>query len=121
MAGAYLQPATVVQAVGRMVRPQFQEYIPDGQGITGEVKKEAHAAKYLILLEKGTPVQEEFVEVVDEIQHPDSDEEDEGEWEPLPPDDDALMHDAGEEQWEAVPENLVDVDPEQARALLGHD
>ena len=121
MAGAYLQPATVVQAVGRMVRPQFEEYIPDGQGVTGASKKEANAAKYLILLEKGTPAQGEFVEVVDEIDHPESDEEeDEGEWEQLPPDGDVIMQD-GEEEWEPIPDHLEDVNPDEARVLLGED
>ena len=126
MAGVHLQPATVVQAVGRMVRPQFRDYIPTGQGFTGQVEKEAHAAKYLILLERKANVQEDFVEIVDEIDHPqfdedDEDEDDEGEWEQPPGDNDALMQQDGEEEWEAVPENLVDVNEDEARALLGHD
>ena len=28
--------------------------------------------------------------------------------------------DNGEEEWEAIPDDLVDVDPEQARQLLGN-
>lgn len=128
MANAFLQPATVVQAIGRIMRPQFEEYMPDGEGITGarstallgkKRKTPGHPAKWLVLLEKDNAVAAVPVEQ-DPIEDPDEDSDDEGfhgedddGWEQMPADN-------GEEEWEAIPDDLVDVDPEQARQLLGN-
>ena len=131
MANAFLQPATVVQAIGRIMRPQWEEYIPDGEGITGETstalpgkekkKRIGHAAKWLVLLEKDNTVAAMPVEE-DPIEDPDQDSDDEGfhgeddeGWEQMPAD-----NDNGEEEWEAIPDHLEDVNEEQARALLGN-
>lgn len=100
---AHLQSATFVQAIGRMMRPQFQTYVRNGWGSTGDDDDDdgvprpqvGRPDKWLVLLEDAATVVDEEPEVL-------SDEE----WE--------VWED---QEWA----NLVDVDPEQARALLGHD
>ena len=65
-----LKPATVVQAIGRIMRPQFSPYIPTGTGVTGAPSSSSdalrprkanapkrasavgHPAKWLVLLER---------------------------------------------------------------------
>ena len=127
MAGTYLQPATVVQAIGCIMRPQWETYVPNGLGVVeANINKSGNPAKWLVLLERSEvsgededeSVEEPVAPVVEEI----DDDDDEG-WEQMP---DVNMQDAlngqdGEEEWEQIPDDLIDVDAEQARALLGHD
>lgn len=136
MTGAFLQPATVVQAIGRIMRPQFELYLPDGCGIVGETstalpgkkkkKRIGHPAKWLVLLEKNNTVPAAPINHDGDFSGDNEDfsdeDDDQGEWQQMPPDNpfnDARIED-GEEEWEAIPDELVDVDPEQARALLGN-
>jgi hypothetical protein len=136
MTGAFLQPATVVQAIGRIMRPQFELYLPDGCGIVGETssalpgkKKKTsigHPAKWLVLLEKNNtvpaaPINDDNDSSGDDLTDEER-EDDQGEWEQLPDNEDNanVPIEDGEEEWEAIPEELVDVDPDQARALLGN-
>lgn len=126
MASAFLQPATVVQAIGRIIRPQFEEYIPDGTGITssssarGGKKRVGHPAKWLVLLEKladagparvaDAPHPEPEMEVVVE------DDDDEEEAEQMAQ---VALNNANQDEWQHVdPAALVDVAPEEARAFL---
>ncbi len=89
-----LAPATVVQAIGRIMRPQFKPYIPTGTGVTGAssstdallpriAKKQkcaaeiGYPAKWLVLLERSEATAGEAVDQ-DQPDDPmsDSDEED---------------------------------------------
>ena len=88
------QSSTYVQAIGRMVRPQFRTYVPDGWGCTGEDDGEEEYGrpdKWVVLLEDAAPAEAGAAE---------EDSSSEGEWEDI---------DAAQ---------LVDVGPDEARALL---
>ena len=144
MGNNMLKPATVVQAIGRIMRPQFQLYIPTGRGITGDSsteetlgKKEdtvGHPAKWLVLLERkdGENVDDDEMEFVghnDDNDDAMSDEEEElpahqnemhAQWlaEGLP--DGGEPADDNDDGWEEFdPAALLDVDPEEARRLIG--
>lgn len=133
MTGAFLQPATVVQAIGRIMRPQFELYLPDGCGIVGETssavpgkknkKRIGHPAKWLVLLEKNNTVPVAPINDDNDLSGEDMSDEDDDDnqeqWEQLPDNEDNANVPI-EEEWEAIPDELVDVDPEQARALLGN-
>ena len=140
-----LKPATVVQAIGRIMRPQFQSYCPSGTGITGasssndalrprysSAQKHAaavgHPAKWLVLLERHDAAVAEDAEpdqVAEEANWSDSDDEDndlhgididEDGWQRMPPDNANMDEEGG---WEAVDlVALQDVDPEGARARV---
>ena len=93
---AQLKPSTCIQAIGRMMRPQFKTYVRNGWGSTGaddddDDARGGAADKWMVLLEEAAVVAEA----------PENSSEDEEEWEDI---------DAAE---------LVDVAPEEARALLG--
>ena len=95
------QSSTYVQAIGRMMRPQFRTYVSDGWGCTGaesdddeEEGNVGHADKWLVLLEDAAPAEAGAVGAAEE------DSSSEGEWEDI---------DAAQ---------LVDVGPDEARALL---
>ena len=94
------QSSTYVQAIGRMMRPQFRTYVSDGWGCTGDDDDEeegnvAHPDKWLVLLEDAAPAEAGAAGAAEE------DSSSEGEWEDI---------DAAQ---------LVDVGPDEARALLG--
>ena len=91
------QSSTYVQAIGRMVRPQFRTYVPDGWGCTGEDDGEEEYGrpdKWVVLLEDAAPAEAGAAGAAEE------DSSSEGEWEDI---------DAAQ---------LVDVGPDEARALL---
>ena len=91
------QSSTYVQAIGRMVRPQFRTYVPDGWGCTGEDDDEEEYGrpdKWVVLLEDAAPAEAGTAGAAEE------DSSSEGEWEDV---------DAAQ---------LVDVGPDEARALL---
>ena len=58
-----MQPSTCVQAIGRMMRPQFETYVRDGWGHTGDRDDDddarrrpvGRADKWLVLLEEAAP------------------------------------------------------------------
>lgn len=139
-----LKPATVVQAIGRIMRPQFEQYIPSGLGATGAsstsdalrprgggkaARREAgvgHPAKWLVLLEKYDTAAADADDAVPEDPMSDDDEE-----EDVPNLDQG--HDVDAEGWQMVDNDagdnddgwedvdfaaLEDVDPHEARALL---
>ena len=90
-----LKPATVVQAIGRIMRPQFSPYIPTGTGVTGAPSSSSdalrprkanapkrasavgHPAKWLVLLERSEAGAAE-AEERDQPDDPMSDSDDEG-------------------------------------------
>ena len=99
---AQLKPSTFVQAIGRMMRPQFKTYVRDGWGSTGDDDDDdapsgGCADKWMVLLEEAAPAAAAAVGA------PEDSSEDEGAWEDI---------DVAE---------LVDVAPEEARVLLGRD
>lgn len=86
--GRALRTETIVQAIGRILRPQYKQYVP-GQAETNV----SHPAKYLVLLEPlqaahdPIPELDEDDQVDRAFEHSDDEEDDEGEWEQFNPED----------------------------------
>ena len=123
----YLSPANMVQAIGRIMRPQYEAYIPGTGGgsaaermtALGLKKARGYPAKWLVLLEKDTgeqPAVEEAVPAADPGGH-----DGEEEWEQLPDmDADGDRFEPMEEEWEQPPEGwLENDDPEDHGAGVG--
>jgi hypothetical protein len=130
MSSSMLKPATVVQAIGRIMRPQFRIYIPTGRGITGAASSSdadgrvGHPAKWLVLLERKD---------TDDVNSDDEDEardnHDDDDVEEVDADEfDRLVHNDGVNEveedgdgWEDFdPAALMDVDAEEARRIMGN-
>ena len=127
-----LKPATVVQAIGRIMRPQFSPYIPTGTGVTGasssstdalrprnvNAPKRAsavgHPAKWLVLLERSEAAGAGEGQNQQDDQMSESDEEEEDHhdgpgidvdddgWQQMPDNEDNANVAVGEEEWQDV-------------------
>ena len=132
-----LSPANMVQAIGRIMRPQFEQYIPGASGggaaermtALGLQKGGGYAAKWLVLLERDTgDAPAEAADAGAAAVEPEAEELDvnpggEEEWEQWIEDDGALPQDRFEpmeEEWEQPPEGwLENDDPEDHGAGVG--
>jgi len=113
----YLSPANMVQAIGRIMRPQYEAYIPGTGGgsaaerlsALGLKKARGYPAKWIVLLEKDTgeqPAAQEAVPAADPGGH-----DGEEEWEQLPDmDADGDRFEPMEEEWEQPPEGWLEND-----------
>ena len=139
-----LSPANMVQAIGRIMRPQFEQYIPGASGggaaermtALGLQKGGGYAAKWLVLLERDTgdaPAEAAGAGAAAAAAEPEAEAEAEAEagaavdgeeeWEQWIEDDGALPQDRFEpveEEWEQPPEGwLENDDPEDHGAGVG--
>lgn len=128
MGNGLLKPATVVQAIGRIMRPQFKLYIPTGRGFTGAASSSdtngrvGHPAKWLVLLERKDATHGNGEEDEDDSgDDEDVEEVNADEFERLVHNDGADEIEDGDDGWEEFnPAELMDVDPEEARRLMGN-
>ena len=124
----YLTPANMVQAIGRIMRPQFEVYIPGSGGgndaervraLSGG-RSDGYAAKWIVFLERDAE-QPQAQEPPPNVEEPDVElarPNDDEEWEQLPPDD--LMDVVPQEEWEDAPQEwLENMDPNDHGAGVG--
>ena len=123
----YLSPANMVQAIGRIMRPQYEPYIPGtGGGSAAErmtslglKKTRGYPAKWIVFLEKDNGEEAAVAEAVAAADPggPDGEEE----WEQLPDMDvEGDRFEAVAEEWEEVPEGwLENDDPDDHGAGVG--